>query len=57
MTEKRTNTYGGRIYISDFDTSRTFGNTVSRIVEDMRFDEQCKKNCEERDKKGENKNV
>lgn len=41
------NTFGGRIYNSDFDTSYPeTHNIASRIAADMKFDEMCKKNYE-----------
>ena len=36
--------FGGVIYPSDFDTSYTNGNIASRIENDKKFDEQCRKN-------------
>lgn len=36
--------FGGIIYPSDFDTSYTNGNIASRIENDKKFDEQCRKN-------------
>lgn len=44
------NTYGGCIYDSDFNTEHSYGNIVSRIISDQRFDIQCKKNIEFRKK-------
>ena len=44
--------YGGRIYASDFNTDfrgkdNTNGSTIAnRIVQDQKYDEQCKKNIE-----------
>lgn len=48
------NTFGGLIYPSDFDTNHEgTRNIAERIVQDQRFDEQCRKNIEgkERNKK------
>lgn len=42
-------TFGGIIYSSDFDPSHTPGNIVQRIISDMNFDRQCKRNSENRD--------
>ncbi len=44
-------TFGGLIYLSDYDTSHTPGNIVQRIITDMNFDKQCKRNSENRDNK------
>lgn len=43
------NTFGGIIYFSDYDTSHTPGNIVQRIISDMNFDKQCKRNLEIRE--------
>ena len=54
--------FGGFIYNSDFNTDyrgkvNTNGSTIaSRIASDQRFDEQCRKNIENR-KNGGNKNA
>lgn len=51
-TEK--NTFGGLIYLSDFETeyrgkTKTTGsNIASRILSDWRFDKQCLQNIEQR---------
>ena len=37
-------TFGGIIYPSDFDPCYTNGNIASRIENDKKFDEQCRKN-------------
>lgn len=37
-----------KIYYSDFDEHRTMKDIAERIVSDMRFDEQCRKNYEAR---------
>lgn len=44
------NTYGGRIYNSDFDTEFSYGNVASRIISDWKFDQQCKKNIENKER-------
>ena len=41
---KYANTYGGNICQSDFCTDFTNGNMADRIFSDWRFDEQCRKN-------------
>lgn len=57
MTSKPTNgtnnhkTFGGRIYACDFDTEHSKGNIINRIIADRRFDEQCRKNCENRERR------
>lgn len=43
-------TFGGKIYESDFNGHATMSNIAERIVSDWRFDEQCLKNSENRDK-------
>ncbi len=40
--------YGGRLYVSDFDTSYPNGRIAERIVIDSKFDEQCRKNIANR---------
>lgn len=45
-------TFGGILYLSDFNTSHPSGNIAQRIVSDMNFDRQCKRNSEIRTKKG-----
>ena len=48
------NTFGGYIYLSDFCTdhnrSEKSKSWAERIVSDWKFDEQCKKNAESRDR-------
>lgn len=46
----RHNTFGGRIYEYDFDTEHYNGSMARRILSDWRFDEQCRKNCENRER-------
>lgn len=47
MNHKYANTYGGGVYISDFNTSYEGSHNIAdRIVSDWRFDEQCKRNYE-----------
>lgn len=43
------NTFGGKIYLSDFDTEYCNGNIASRIFSDWKFDEECKKNSENKE--------
>ncbi len=45
--------FGGIIYTHDFDVHTTMADIARRIVSDLKFDEQCRKNIEnrERDKK------
>lgn len=44
---KYANTYGGNIYLSDFCTDyEETKNIASRIMSDWKFDEQCRKNLE-----------
>lgn len=50
-TTRNHNTYGGKIYLSDFDTYNCRGYASSRIFSDWKFDEQCKKNYESRNRK------
>lgn len=45
------NTFGGRIYQSDFSDEPGSRNMASRIMSDWRFDRQCLKNIELRIKK------
>lgn len=48
--------FGGRIYLSDFETDyrgndNTHGSSIAqRIMSDWRFDKQCKQNAENRDR-------
>lgn len=48
-------TYGGAINVESFNTEyrgfSTMGDIAVRILSDMKFDEQCRKNCERRDSK------
>ena len=48
-SHKYANTYGGHIYVTDFNTSydRT-KNIANRIESDWKFDEQCMKNIRNR---------
>lgn len=48
---KNHNTYGGRIYKSDFCTSESYGTMASRIAGDLRFDEHCRQNSLARDRR------
>lgn len=52
------NTYGGVIFSSDYCTDyEGTRNIASRIASDLRFDKQCKKNAENRDRERNNKNA
>lgn len=44
------NTFGGKIYLSDFDTAYCDGNSAQRIASDWKFDEQCRKFIKSREK-------
>lgn len=48
---KYANTYGGLICQSDFCTDFTNGNITDRIFSDWKFDNQCKRNIESRNRK------
>lgn len=55
-------TFGGTIYDSDFETdyagkSQRESKVVSRIISDHKFDIECMKNIENRNKKETNKNA
>lgn len=62
-TKKHSNhlTFGGRIYNSDFDGYKSMSDVASRIISDWKFDEQLRKNSENRDRKqiikGENNEI
>lgn len=43
-------TFGGEISNYDFDGHPTMSDIVSKILSDLRFDEQCKKNIENRER-------
>lgn len=49
-------TFGGRIYLSDFDTDsigkrNSNGSSIAaRIASDLKFDEQCRKNITHKEK-------
>lgn len=49
--------FGGIIHPSDFDPSYTSGNIASRIENDRKFDERCRKNILNRHTYGGNKNA
>ena len=42
--------FGGIIYDYDFDGYNSITDVVNRIVSDMKFDEKCRKNIEQRNK-------
>ncbi len=50
-------TFGGIIYTSDFDRKTTLSDIASRIENDRKFDEQCKRNALSRQNYGGNKNA
>lgn len=39
------NKFGGIIYPSDFNTNYASGTIAKRISRDLKFDEQCRRNC------------
>ena len=39
-------TFGGMIYKEDIDGYHSMSNATSRIISDLEFDKQCKKNIE-----------
>jgi hypothetical protein len=43
-------TYGGKIYLSDFDTSHPSEHVVQNIVSGWAFDRACKQNIKNRDR-------
>ena len=43
-------TFGMNIYRGDFDSWNYMSDIADRIVSDWRFDQQCKKNAQNRDK-------
>ena len=49
-------TFGGLIYLADFDTSRPVGDIAERIERDIAFDNQCIKNSMLRDLRNQSKN-
>ena len=48
-------TYGGIINSFDFDGHCSMANVADKIMDDLRFDEQCRKNLESRTRKNEYK--
>ena len=40
--------FGGNIYNYDFDGYNSMSDIASRIISDMKFDEKCRKNIENR---------
>lgn len=54
FTEKQT-TFGGLVYLFDYCTDfERSKNLASRIASDLRFDQQCKRNYETRERMREN---
>lgn len=49
-TYRKHNTYGGEITLFDFEGHHTLSSMVDRIMRDLRFDEQCRKNCKNRER-------
>ena len=41
-------TFGGSIFNGDFDAHYSLADITERILSDMKFDEQCRKNAESR---------
>lgn len=52
-----TNTYGGVILSSDYSMYSGKRNMASRIAADLKFDEQCRKNCINRDSERKKENA
>lgn len=50
------NTFGGYIYLSDFDSEKSVGNIAARIERDKKFDRECKRNSELRENSKANPN-
>ena len=44
------NTFGGELTLFDFEGHHTLSTMADRIMRDLRFDEQCRKNCENRER-------
>jgi hypothetical protein len=40
------NTFGGKVYIGDFDRKTTLSEIAERITYDQRFDQRCRQNLE-----------
>lgn len=58
ITTQSHNTYGGLILQSDYCTDyEGTKNIASRIASDLRFDQQCRKNAENRDRERNMKNA
>jgi hypothetical protein len=53
-SNRKHRTYGGTINVESFNTEyrgfSTLSDIAGRILSDMRFDEQCRKNCERRER-------
>lgn len=43
--------FGGNIYNYDFDGYNSISSIASRIISDLKFDEQCRKNIQLRNRK------
>lgn len=64
MTEPLTNldsyssshsTFGGIVYLSDYDTTHSAGNIAKRISRDLKFDESCREYIKNIQEKGGNR--
>ena len=44
-------TFGGIVYLSDFNTNHTAGNMAERISRDLKFDESCRNHIKNGGKK------
>lgn len=49
-TYRNHNTYGGEITLFDFEGHHTLSTMAARIASDLRFDEQCRKNIEAKER-------
>ena len=43
--------FGGKVYDYDFDGYHSMTDITNRILSDLKFDNACRKNCENRDRK------
>lgn len=54
-SNRKHRTYGGVINVESFNTEyrgfSTLSDITGQILSDMRFNDQCRKNCERRDSK------
>ena len=49
-TYRNHNTFGGEITLFDFEGHHTLSSMADKIASELRFDEQCRKNCESRNR-------